>query len=105
MTWRRSCADAGPAAKTTASAAASASRRVSMASPCAACASCFEVAAGKDLSHQAADAAEQQRGQVERAGDENDRGAGGDPGVKRDKQAGIARKRAAHGCNQDHQRG
>src|SRR5262249_55648629 len=108
MTLSRCCARAGEAAKSAASAvAASACRRVSMESPFAVCAasSCFEVAAGKGLSHQAADAAEQQRGQVERAGDQDDRGAGRDPGGGGDEQAGVTRDHTARGGDQDHQRG
>src|SRR6516162_133546 len=108
MTLSRSCARAQGATKSAASAvAASACRRVSMAPSSAACdsSSCFEVAAGEGLSHQTADAAEQQRAEIERAGDQNDRGAGRDPGVKGEEQAGAARDHAARGGDQNHQRG
>jgi hypothetical protein len=62
---------------------------------CARPASGFKMAAREGLPHQAADAPEQQREHVKRAGDENDRGAGSDTGVEGHQQPGVARRRAA----------
>src|SRR5262249_25908522 len=98
-TGRRSCARAGPAS-TSAARAASTYRRVSTASSF----SCFEVPARKSLPHQTADATEQQRDQIESAGDKDDGGAGADADMEGDQKAGIAGNGAARRCDDDHER-
>src|SRR5947208_3644425 len=48
----------------------------------------FEVASRKKLAHETADATKQERGEIEGAGNENDRGTGRDTGVEREQEPG-----------------